>query len=112
MAFDRPYAAALAVALLFASSPISVVPSALRSLFVVLGLVPVLRLTRPAFDPRLVPSVYALAILFMLDTVRQTFGGVGAIEQVVLAVEMLTGIAVLAYSLTWGELRQRAGDGA
>ena len=61
MAFDRPYAAALVVALLFASSPISVVPSALRSLFVVLALVPVLRLTRPAFDPRLVPSVYALA---------------------------------------------------
>ena len=110
MAFDRPYSAALAVALLFASSPISVVPSVLRSLFVVLALVPVLRLTRPAFDPRLLPSVYALAILFMLDTVRQTFGGVGAIEQVVLAVEMLTGIAVLAYSLTRGELRQRAGD--
>ena len=57
MAFDRPWAAALAVALLFASSPISVVPSVLRSLFVVLALVPVLRLTRPAFDPRLLPAV-------------------------------------------------------
>jgi potassium-dependent mechanosensitive channel len=110
MAFDRPYAAALVVALLFASSPISVVPSALRSLFVVLALVPVLRLTRPAFDARLVPLVYTLAILFMLDTVRQTFGGVGKIEQAILAVEMLTGIAVLGYSLTRGELRQRAGE--
>ena len=110
MAFDRPYAAALVVALLFASSPISVVPSVLRSLFVVLALVPVLRLTRPAFDPRLVPSVYALAVLFMLDTVRQTFGGVGEIEQVILAVEMLSGIAVLGYSLTRGELRPRPGD--
>ena len=110
MAFDRPYAAALVVALLFASSPISVVPSALRSLFVVLALVPVLRLTRPAFDPRLVSLVYTLAILFMLDTVRQTFGGVGKIEQAILAVEMLTGIAVLGYSLTRGELRQRAGE--
>ena len=110
MAFDRPYAAALAVALLFASSPISVVPSALRSLFVVLALVPELRLTRSVFDPRLVPSIYALAGLFMLDTVRQTFGGVGKIEQVILAAEMLTGIAVLAYSLTRGELRPRAGE--
>ncbi len=110
MAFDRPYSAALAVALLFASSPVSVVPSVLRSLFVVLALVPVLRLTRPAFDPRLVPLVFALAILFMLDTVRQTFGGVGVIEQVVLAAEMLTGIAVLGYSLTRGELRLRAGE--
>jgi potassium efflux system protein len=110
MAFDRPYSAALAVALLFASSPISVVPSVLRSLFVVLALVPVLRLTRPAFDPRMLPAVYILAILFMLDTVRQTFGGVGAIEQVILAVEMLTGIAVLGHSLIRGELRQRAAD--
>jgi hypothetical protein len=110
MAFDRPYAAALAVALLFASSPISVVPFAIRSLFEVLSLVPVLCLTRPALDPRLVPLVYALAGLFMLDTVRQTFGGVGKFEQVILAVEMLTGIAVLGYSLTRGELRPRAGE--
>ena len=110
MAFDRPYAAALAVALLFASSPIAVVPSVLRSLFVVLALVPELRLTRSVFDPRLLPSIYALAGLFMLDTVRQTFGGVGKIEQVILAAEMLTGIAVLGYSLTRGELRPRAGE--
>ena len=40
MAFDRPWAAALVVALLFASSPLSAVPSVLRSLFVVLALVP------------------------------------------------------------------------
>lgn len=110
MAFDRPFAAALVVALLFASSPISVVPSAVRGLTVVLALVPVLRLTRPAFDPRLVPSVSALAVLFMLDTVRQTFGGIGEFEQAILAVEMLSGIAVLGYSLTRGELRQRAGE--
>jgi potassium-dependent mechanosensitive channel len=108
MAFDRPFAAALVVSMLVASSPVSVVPPPLRSLFVVLALVPVLRLTRPALDPRLVPLIYTLAILFMLDTVRQMFGGVPEIEQVILAVEMLGGIAMLAYSLTLGKLRRPA----
>jgi small-conductance mechanosensitive channel len=106
MAFDRPYAAALAIALLFASSPISAVPPTLRSLFEVLALVPVFRLTLPVLDPRLVPMAYAVAVLFVLDSVRQGFGGVPVIEQVILGVEMLGGLGALGYSLASGELRR------
>jgi hypothetical protein len=58
--FDRPYAGALALTLLFVSAPISTVPQSLRQLSEVLVLVPVIQLIRPAIDPRLVVPVYAL----------------------------------------------------
>ena len=109
--FDRPYSAALIVILLVASSPSSAVPSSVRNLFEVLALVPVIRLTRPVIDPRLTFTVYTLGVLFALDSLRQTVGGVPVLEQAVLAVEMLAGIAVLWHSLTSGALRRPSGEG-
>jgi small-conductance mechanosensitive channel len=106
MAFDRPYAAALAITLLFASSPLSAVPPTLRAVLQVLALIPVLRLTRPALDPQLVPMAYTLAVLFAVDSVREMFGGVAVVEQTILGVEMLAGIAVLAHTVAVGELRR------
>jgi len=107
--FDRPYAAALALTLLFVSAPISTVPQSLRQLAEVLVLAPVIRLIRPAIDSRLAVPVYALALLFTLDSFRQAIGGVPVLEQAILALEMVTGIAVLAHSLRFGVL---AGAGA
>ena len=98
--FDRPYAAALAVTLLFVSAPISTVPQSLRNLADVLTLIPVIRLLRPALDPRLVAPVYAVAVLFTIDSIRQTIGGVPVLEQSILAFEMIAGMVVLAHSLT------------
>jgi potassium-dependent mechanosensitive channel len=106
MAFDRPYASALAVTLLIGSAPVSAVPPVIRSVFEVMVLVPVIRVTRPAMDPWLVPGIFTLAILFGLDSIRQTFGGVPVIEPLILMVEMLMGIGVLAYALARGELRR------
>ena len=107
--FDRPYAAALAVTLLFVSAPISTVPQSLRNLVDVLTLVPVIRLLRPALDSRLIVPVYAVAVLFTIDSLRQTIGGVPVLEQSVLALEMLAGMAVLAHSLNLGALARRKG---
>lgn len=111
-AFDRPYAAALIVTLLLATGPNSVAPSSVRSLFNVLVLVPVIRLTRPVIDPRLVTAVYTLGVLFALDTVRQAVGGVSVLEQAILAVEMLVGITALGRSLTAGVLRRPSAQSA
>jgi small-conductance mechanosensitive channel len=102
--FDRPYAAALAVTLLFVSAPMSSVPQSLRNLGDVLTLVPVIRLLGPALDSRLVVPVYAVAVLFTVDSLRQTIGGVPVLEQAILALEMIAGMAVLGHSLTVGAL--------
>jgi len=110
--FDRPYAAALIVVLLIASSPMYGVPFSARSLCVVLALVPVIRLTRPVIDPRLVSTVYALGVLFALDSLRQAVEGVSVLEQALIEVEMLAGIVVVGRSLTSRELRHPSGEGS
>jgi len=109
--FDRPYSAALIVVLLIASSPMLNVPFSVHSLSVVLAVVPVIRLTRPVLDPRLAPTVYALSVLFGLDSIRRAIGGMPVLEQAVLEVEMLVGIAALARSLTSGAPRRPSGEG-
>jgi small-conductance mechanosensitive channel len=104
--FDRPYAAALGVTLFVVSSPYLAVPPTVRQLAQVLMLVPVIRLTLPVVDARLRPELYLLAMLFASDTLRQALGGTPALEPTILAVELLAGMAVLAYSLAIGGLRR------
>jgi len=102
------------VVLLIASSPMYglPVPFSVRRLCVVLALVPVIRLTRPVIDPRLVSTVYALGVLFALDSLRQAVERVSVLEEAILEVEMLAGIVVLGRSLTSGSLRLRSAAGA
>ncbi len=114
-ALGRPYSAALIVPLFIASAPFSPVPPTLRQLFEILALAPAIRLTLSMMDRRMAPWLYALAALFFFDTVRQDFAGVPGVEQALLAMEMLAGIAALGYALIRGGLRlpaqQRPGDG-
>jgi small-conductance mechanosensitive channel len=108
--FDHPYAAALMIPLIYASAPDSAEPPWLRQMFEVLALGPVIRLTRRIVDPRLVPGLYILLVLFALDTLRQAFAGPPLLEQGVLVIEVLGGLAVLAYALTIGGLRRPAAN--
>jgi hypothetical protein len=107
--FDRPYSAAFIVTLLLISAPISSVSPGLRNLFEVVMLAPLLRLTRPALDPRLQRPAYVFAILFALDSLRQAIGGVPVLEQALLGLEMVAGIAVLTFGLTLGHLQRPSG---
>jgi len=104
--FDHPYAAALIVSLLIASSPYLPSPPTVRNLFEVLALVPIIRLVKPAVDPRLAPGLYALALLFAVDTVRHALAAAPIIEQTIRVLESLGGMAVLGWSLTFGSLRR------
>jgi len=106
--FDLPYTATVVVALLAVAAPNSPVPPTVRSLFVVLGLAAAIRLTRLGVDRRLAPELYMLWVLFAVDSLRRTLGGVPVVEQALLALEMLAGLAVLRYSLTRGRLRPPA----
>jgi small-conductance mechanosensitive channel len=103
--FDRPFSAALLISL--ASHPFVYGPAGpeTRQLFQVLLLIPIIRLTRPLVDPRVLPSLRILAAVFTLDTARRA-GGPLAIEPAILSVEMLGGMLGLGYALTVGPLRR------
>ncbi len=104
--FDHPYATALIVSLLIASSPYLPGPPTVRNLFEVLALVPIIRLMRPAVDPRLVPGLYALGILFAVDALRHAFASAPIFGQTIIVLEALAGMAVLGWSLAFGSLRR------
>ena len=103
--FDRPFSAALLISL--ASHPFIYGPAApeTRELFKVLLLIPIIRLTRPVVDLRILPGLRILAAVFTVDTARRAAGTL-AIEPAILSVEMLGGVLGLGYALTVGSLRR------
>ena len=107
-ALDRPYTATVIVALLAVVAPNSPVPLTARNLLSVVGLAAAIRLTRLGVDRRLAPELYMLWGLFAADIVRRTLGGVPVVEQLLLALEMLAGLALLSHALTRGRLRPPA----
>ena len=103
--FDRPFAAALILALVGVSTVFSPAPPTVRQLAEVLMLVPAIRLIQPVVDSRLVPGFYFLGALFALDTIRQALAGIPLLEQGLLALEMVAGLAALSWALRFGSLR-------
>jgi potassium efflux system protein len=104
--FEHPYAAALIVSLLIASSPYVPAPPTVNDLFELLALAPIIRLMRLTVDPQVVPGLYALVLLFAVDTVRRIFAGAPFVEQTIIVLESLAGIALLGWSLAFGALRR------
>jgi potassium efflux system protein len=98
--FEHPYAAALTLSLLNASSVISPAPALVKEFFTIIALAPMIRLVRPGIDPRLAPGLYAVTGLYALDVVRQALsGGAPLIEQVLLSLESLSAIALAVWLL-------------
>ena len=103
---DAPFSAALVASLLFASWPYSPAPPTVRHLFEALALVPIIRLLKPTVDQRAVVWLYALGFLFFLDTLRHAFAGTALFDQVMVVLEALAGMAVLGWSLVYGDLQR------
>jgi potassium efflux system protein len=103
---DRPYAAALIASLLFASAPYSPAPPTVRDLFEALALAPMIRLMKPMVNRRVVFLLYALGILFGVDTVRHALAGGTLLDQTMVVLEALGGMAVLWWSLAYGNLQR------
>jgi potassium efflux system protein len=104
--FDRPFSAALVITLFAATSPSLPTPSAVRRLYSILELVPMIRLTKSVVNPLVVTGIYLLAALFTLNTVREAIAGVPLIEQAFLLIEILAGIVLLGVAFTLGKLRR------
>jgi small-conductance mechanosensitive channel len=109
--FEYPYSTTVVIGLLIVASPYAPIPPTVRVLFVVLGLAAAIRLTRRWADPRLAPELYMLWVLFAVDSLREALAGVLGIEQVILVLEMLAGIAGITYSLRVGGLRRFSTEG-
>jgi potassium-dependent mechanosensitive channel len=107
--FDHVFAAALLVTLMVATSPASPVPITLKRLFSIAALVPIIVVTRGVLPSIVIPAVYALAILFAIDTVRQAVAGAPSIGQGILALEAVAGIAVLGWLLVYGARKAARG---
>ncbi len=103
---ERPYTAALIASLLFASSPYLPTPPTVQNVFAVLTLVPIIRLIKPTVDQRVVFVLYALGLLFALDTVRNAFAGAILFDQIMVVLEAIAGMAVLGWWLVYGNLER------
>jgi potassium-dependent mechanosensitive channel len=109
--FDHVFAAALLVTLIIATAPASPVPVTVKRLFEIAGLVPIIILTRRSLPPTVIPAIYALAILFATDSVRQAVTGDPHISQAMLVLEAMAGIVVLVWLWLYGAYRQARGLG-
>jgi potassium-dependent mechanosensitive channel len=93
--FERPYAAALAITLLIATSPFFHHPRGVHYVLSILAVVPMLRLARPGISAPVAAALYALCFLFAVDTVRQAFQGMQVIGRVITVGETIAAIVLL-----------------
>ena len=95
--FDRPFSAALMIALIVATGELAQTPERAKDVLLAVMLVPMYRLVRPSIHPRLAPAVLAAVALYLVELIRQSLGGAVLLEQAMLMLESLAGIAVLAF---------------
>ncbi len=104
-AFERPYAAAALIGLLFATSLPSLAPLAVKELLAAIALVPLILLARGRLGTEVRPALYGLGLLFALDRVRHAFAGIPPlVGQTITFVESLAGLLLLIHLI----LRLRA----
>jgi potassium-dependent mechanosensitive channel len=107
MVLNHPIAAASLVTFVIAASPYSQMPTAVRQVYQILLLVPTIILTRPVAGARLAPGLYALALFFTIDILRQPFVGAPGFGQAILILESFAGLLVSF----WLRSRSRRADG-
>ena len=103
--FERPISAALVISVVSHPLLFGVAPAELQWVFQVVMLVPTILLTRPLVDARVVPGLFMLAALFIVDIIRKALD-TQPIEPAILSFEMVAGLLGLAYMLTIGSLRR------
>lgn len=116
---DAPLSSALALALLATVWIYPRIPHSVANAVGVLILPPVVLIVRRLAPPRLVPAVYALAAFFLVDRAREVWGLIPVLEQWIFLLEMILGIAFLAFAVRseyrvlawalWGQLAILAG---
>jgi potassium-dependent mechanosensitive channel len=105
MVFENPFAAALLLALSIASGPHSSAPGMVKVLLEIMVFAPIIRIIKPVVNPRFLPALYVLWVLYALDAFRQVLSGGQFSGQFIVIIETLAGATVLMWSLVSGQLR-------
>jgi potassium efflux system protein len=105
MVFENPFAAALLFSLSIASGPHSSAPGMVKVLFEIMVFAPIIRIIKPVVDPRFLPELYVLWVLYAVDAFRQALSGGQFSGQFIVIIETLAGATVLMWSLVSGQLR-------
>jgi small-conductance mechanosensitive channel len=95
LVFMRPFSAALAITLVFATSPWVDLAMPVRQLLNIAALIPVLRVIQPVMTPPIAALSWAVCVVFAIDMLRQAYAGVQMIGQAILVLETLAAILVL-----------------
>lgn len=99
-ALAHPFAAALTIVLLLATSPfLSDLPSTLSDTLQLIALMPMIILIRPVVSVHLMPYLYALGLLFAFDTCRAIVYDESFLGQIILTTESLVGAVVSIWFL-------------
>jgi len=98
--FRSPHAAGVILALVLSIPLRPNPPISVRAVLLLVTLPALIALLRPLLDRRLRSSLYALAVLFVLELVRRVLEVAPRLEQMFLVMEMAAGTAVLMRAAT------------
>ncbi len=97
--FQVPYSAAFILTLLTMVWVNPDTPPVVPQVFALVGIVPVLRILRPYLEGGLGSGLYAFVGFFLTDRLRFFLSSSPVLEQIVFLVEMLAGLALMAWIL-------------
>ena len=97
--FDRPYSAAFFMVWFYATRYASPTPPMIQELFTVLEFIATLRLLQPVIRAELMPGLYGLGVLYVVDTLRGLLAGALVVEPLLLILEGLGAILLLGWLL-------------
>jgi small-conductance mechanosensitive channel len=84
--------------LLFATSPFFQLSGPVRQVLTIISLVPMIRVVRPMVSPAVATALYAACVLFAVETLRQAYGGIQVIGQMILTAESFAAILALFWT--------------
>ncbi|UCE84708.1 MAG: mechanosensitive ion channel [Deltaproteobacteria bacterium] len=97
--FERPIAIAALISLISIAWLYPLAPDAVRTVLVLLIIVPVLRLLPTLIDRSFHPLLYALLIFYVTDELREMLEAVPDLARIVFALEISAGVGIFAWLL-------------
>jgi small-conductance mechanosensitive channel len=104
--FEHPISAALFLTLLATPVIYPQLPILLRTAIRIVAVVPLLRILDRLVDRPILPGLFVLGAFFMLDQMRTLLAPLTLVDQVLLLVEVVTGLLVLIWMLRTRRIQQ------
>ena len=108
--FEHPISAALFLTLLATPVIYPQLPILIRQAIRIVAVVPLLRILDRLVDRPIVPGLFVLGAFFMLDQMRTLLAPLTLIDQVLLLIEVVTGLLVLIWMLRTRRIQRLRSD--